>query len=81
MSHYRSYIDITPGNHSRMAFQIVELHDDLPSPADLPRLREANTADLIHMREQFFRCYNAEELSDTLHCLRIPETFKALTHF
>ena len=81
MSHYRSYIDITPGNHSRMAFQIVELHDDLPSPADLPRLREANTADLIHMREQFFRCYNAEELSDTLPCLRIPETLKALTHF
>lgn len=81
MAHYRTRIDTTPGNHSRMTFQLIELHDDLPSSASLPRMKEANTADLIHSREQYFLRRNAEELSDTLHCLRIPETFKALTHF
>ena len=50
MSHYRTRIDTTPGNHSRMTFQLIELHDDLPSSANLPRMKEANPADLIHIR-------------------------------
>ena len=59
MAHYRTRIDTTPGNHSRMTFQLIELHDDLPSSASLPRMKEANTADLIHIREQYFLRRNA----------------------